>query len=301
MVGAGCRSITGRVSGEGILVKILITGGTGQLGRALERLGREHYEIVAPGSGDLNVTDYHTVTYVLSETNPDLVIHAGAMTDVDGCEHDVRAAFSINGLGTQNVAASTANAGIPIVYVSTNFVFNGVLDRPYTEFDIPDPISIYGASKLAGERAITALNPRHYIVRTAMVYDESGRNFVNSMLSLAAEHPKLTIVDDQFGNPTYAGDLAFAILQLIQPPAYGIYHLVNTGTASWYEWAIRIFEMSGIETPVEPIPASQFKRAAAPPSNGALDNLTASALGIELPRWDNALQRCLQRRSELSE
>lgn len=280
-------------------MNLLVTGGTGQLGRAIVRLGADQHRIVAPGSGDVDVADAIAVQAMIADTQPDLVIHAGAMTDVDGCELDPVTAYRINGLGTQNVAAATANAGIPMVYVSTNFVFDGELDRAYTEFDAPNPISTYGASKLAGELAVSALNPQHFIVRTAMVYDETGRNFVNSMLRLASEHPKLTIVRDQTGNPTYAGDLAFGILRLIAQPAFGTYHLTNTGSASWYEWAVRIFGISGIEIPVEPIPASQFKRAATPPENGTMDNLAAASLGIELPHWEDALERCLEQRSEI--
>ena len=282
-------------------MNLLVTGGTGQLGRAIVRLGTGRHEVRPLGSSDLDATDFASVQRVIAETGPDLVIHAGAMTDVDGCEHDPVLAYRVNALGTQHLASVTATAGIPMVYVSTNFVFDGVLDRPYTEFDTTNPISIYGSSKLAGERAVTALNPRHYIVRTAMVYDESGRNFVNSMLRLAGEHPKLTIVDDQFGNPTYAGDLAAGILQLIEHRAYGTYHLTNNGVASWYQWARKIFELSGIAIPVEPIPASAFERAASPPANGALANLAAAGLGIELTQWENALARCLSRRSEQSE
>jgi dTDP-4-dehydrorhamnose reductase len=284
---------------KGKKMRLLVTGGSGQLGRAIARLGKDHHDISAPDSADLDVTDLAMVRTVLAELNPECVVHSGAMTDVDGCERSPREAFRVNGLGTQNIAAATAEHGTPLVYISTNFVFNGELDRPYTEFDTPDPISEYGASKLAGERAVAALNPNHKIVRTGMVFDESGKNFVNSMLRLADKHPRLTVVDDQFGNPTYAGDLAIGVLQLIQQSARGTFHLTNTGTASWYVWAKKIFELSGINIPVEPIPASQFKRDATPPANGALDNLGAAALGIELPPWEDALQRCIERRSEL--
>ena len=281
-------------------MNLLVTGGTGQLGRAITRLGSAQHQITAPGSAELDATDARTVASAIAESRPDLVIHAGAMTDVDGCEHDPKLAYRVNGLGTQNVAAASASAGIPIVYVSTNFVFDGSLERPYLEFDTPNPISLYGASKLAGEHAVSSLNPQHYIVRTAMVYDETGHNFVNSMLRLATQHPKLTIVDDQYGNPTYAGDLALGILQLIQSGAFGTYHVTNAGTASWHEWAVKIFELSGVETPTEPIPGSQFKRAATPPANGVLDNMAAAGLGIELPHWHDALERYLHRRSELA-
>lgn len=281
-------------------MKLLVTGGTGQLGSAIARVGAEQHVVVAPGSSELDVAVYESVRAAIDGSQPDLVVHAGAMTDVDGCEHGVQRAYRINGLGSQNIATATAEAGIPVIYVSTNFVFDGKQERPYLEFDRPEPISVYGASKLAGERAVADLNPRHYIVRTAMVYDEAGRNFVNSMLRLAGEHPKLTIVDDQHGNPTYAADLAGALLALIEQPAYGTYHLTNSGPASWYQWARRIFELEGVDTPVEPIPASQFPRAATPPANGVLENMAAAALGIELPAWENGLERCLTRRREIA-
>ncbi|MEX2426198.1 MAG: dTDP-4-dehydrorhamnose reductase [Thermomicrobiaceae bacterium] len=279
-------------------MNLLVTGGTGQLGRALSTLGSHHHQITAPGSSALDVTDFLQVHDAIAEVQPDLVIHAGAMTDVDGCEQFLQLAHRVNAIGTQNIASTAARFGIPIVYISTNFVFDGSIARPYLEFDTPAPISVYGATKLAGERAVSSLNPQHYIVRTSMVYDETGRNFVNSMLRLAGEHPKLTVVDDQYGNPTYAGDLAFGILRLIEQPSYGIYHLTNAGSASWYEWAVRIFELSGIDIPVKPIPASQFPRAATPPAIGVLDNLSASSLGIELPDWEDALERCLTSRNE---
>lgn len=298
MVGALYYGDTGNVLRKGTTMKLLVTGGTGQLGRALSRLGNQHHQITSFGSADLDVTDFNKVTAALNECSPDIVIHAGAMTDVDGCERDVRLAYRINGLGSQNIASATATAGIPVVYVSTNFVFDGILERPYTEFDTQNPISTYGATKLAGERAVSALNSQHAIVRTAMVYDETGSNFVNSMLRLASEHPRLTVVDDQFGNPTYAGDLAFGIMQLIESRAFGTYHLTNSGSASWYSWASTIFQYAGIDIPVDPIPASQFKRAATPPTNGLLDNLAAASLGIELPPWEDALDRCLKRRNE---
>jgi dTDP-4-dehydrorhamnose reductase len=281
-------------------MKLLVTGGSGQLGRAISRIGGSQHQIFAAGSAELDVSSLSAVRQALATVQPELVIHAGAMTDVDGCEREIHRAHQINAMGTQWLAGETARLGVPIVYLSTNFVFDGQLDRPYTEFDGPNPLSVYGASKLAGEIAVRALNPRHWIVRTAMVYDETGRNFVNSMLRLAAEHPKLTVVDDQFGNPTYAADLALGILSLIEHGAFGEYHLTNSASASWFEWALKIFELEGVGTPVEPIPASQFQRAATPPMNGVLDNLAASSLGIELPHWEDALERCLKRRREIA-
>jgi dTDP-4-dehydrorhamnose reductase len=285
---------------RGRFVRILVTGGSGQVGRALQALSTPQRKIHGPGSGQLDVTDPDSVCRSIADVEPDLVIHAGAMTDVEGCERDPDLAFKVNALGTQQVAAATCDAEIPIVYISTNFVFDGEWPEPYHEFADPNPISVYGASKLAGERAVQALNPRHYIVRTAMVYDETGRNFVNTMLRLASEHSRLTVVSDQTGNPTYAADLAAALLDLVSRPAYGTYHLVNSGITSWHGWASETFELDGVDVEVAPIPATDFKRLATPPANGALANTTAAALGIILPDWQDALARCLRRRAEIT-
>jgi len=277
-------------------VRILVTGGTGQLGRALVRLAPPQHRVVALGSAMLDVTDFASVHRRLTSEAPDLVIHAGAMTDVDGCERDPERAYRLNALGTQFLAAAAAAAGASLLYVSTNYVFDGEAADPYHEFARPAPISVYGASKLAGEDAVRALVPRHYVVRTAMVYDESGRNFVTTMLRLAETRAALTVVADQRGNPTYAGDLAQAIYQVVESPAYGTYHLVNEGIASWYDWAVELFRLSGRQVAVEPIPGSAWRRDARPPSNGALASLAAPALGIRLPPWQDALRRCLDRR-----
>lgn len=280
-------------------MRVLITGGSGQLGRALRRLARPGTDIFAFDSASLDVSDFDDVRAIVERYEPELVIHAGAMTDVDGCERDAALAYQINALGSQNIAACASQASASLVYVSTNFVFDGEAAEPYHEFVATNPISVYGASKLAGERAVRALCPRHYIVRTAMVYDETGRNFVNTMLRLAEERPSLNVVADQVGNPTYAADLAGAIWRLIEKPAYGTYHLTNEGTASWFDWAVATLQATGSSTPVEPVPASAYQRLARPPRNGALANVAAARLGIRLPVWQDGLRRCLARRTEL--
>lgn len=280
-------------------MRILVTGGTGQLGRALARLASPEHSVVALGSAECDITDFQSFRQIVAREQPDVVIHAGAMTDVDGCERDPDAAFRINARGTQNVAAVVQEAGATLVYISTNYVFDGESAQPYHEFATPRPINVYGQSKLAGEEAVRALAPRHYIVRTAMVYDETGRNFVNTMLRAASTRPSLSVVADQVGNPTYAGDLAAALYQLIAQPAYGTYHLVNEGVASWYEWATTIFDLAEVRVSVAPIAASEWPRDAQPPANGALANTAAAALGIQLPNWRDALARCLARRATL--
>jgi dTDP-4-dehydrorhamnose reductase len=181
------------------------------------------------------------------------------------------------------------------VYVSTNFVFDGEMSRPYHEFDTPNPINVYGASKLAGEVETREALERAYIVRTAMVFDEVGRNFVNTMRRLMAERPRLTVVADQVGNPTYASDLAAGIIRLVGRAPYGTYHLTNGGVASWFEWAQTVAELTGSTTEIVPIPASEYQRAARPPANGSMISLALPSLGVCLPDWRDALSRCLGR------
>lgn len=278
-------------------MRALITGGRGQLGRALESAAQ--VECVVRSRSQLDVTHFDSVRTAVDAYDPDVIIHAGAMTDVDGCEREPDAAWRTNALGTQNVAAAAVEANAALVYISTNFVFDGEQDRPYHEFARPHPISVYGASKLAGEVAVRSICPRHFIVRTSMVYDETGRNFVNTMLRLAEDRSSLRVVADQYGNPTYAGDLAESIWKLLERPCYGTYHLTNTGVASWHEWAVEIFRLSGSGITVDPIPASAYQRAATPPRNGVLANVAAASLGISLPTWQDALTRCLANRTKL--
>jgi len=282
-------------------MRVLITGGTGQLGRALSRLAPEGVQVTALGSSQCDITDQPAVSRAVITCQPDLVIHCAAMTDVDGCERDPGKAWRVNALGTQHVAAAATEAGARLVYISTNYVFDGAAEEPYHEFARPNPISVYGTTKLAGEEIVRALCPRHYVVRTAMLYDETGRNFVNTVLRLTGERLVLQMVADQIGNPTYAADLAEAIWRLVQQPAYGTYHLVNAGYASWFEWACEAIRLAGLSTPVEPIPASAYRRLARPPRNGALVSLAAPVLGISLPPWQDALRRNLERRAKLLE
>ncbi len=281
-------------------MRILVTGGTGQLGRALARLAPDDHTLVALGTDRCDVTDPNAIRRAIDRERPDLIIHSAAMTDVDGCEREPEHAYRVNAAGTQHLAGAANEAGAALVYISTNYVFDGESPEPYHEFGAVNPISVYGHSKLAGEEAVRALCPRHAIVRTAMLYDETGRNFVNTMLRLASSRPSISVVADQFGNPTYAGDLAVAIFQLIDRHAFGTFHLVNQGTTSWHGWASEIVRLTGAAASVQPIPASAYQRDARPPRNGALVSLTAPAFGIELPHWTDALWRCLDRRASLS-
>lgn len=274
--------------------RVAITGITGQLGRALVDVGSDRWEISGHGSTDLDVRDWRAVRDWIVDFDPDVVIHAAANTDVDACERDPIEAYRSNALGTRHVAQAAAMVNAELVAISTNFVFDGDAGEPYHEFDLPNPINVYGASKLAGEREALNTWPRTYIVRTAMVYAAEGRNFVNTMRQLMQERDQLSVVSDQRGNPTYAPDLARGILQLLESGApYGIVHMTNSGEASWYEWAVEIATCMDYDIDILSIDATEFPRDATPPANGAMTSLVLPELQIELPTWQDALGRCL--------
>ncbi len=273
--------------------RVLITGAGGQLGRALQRLNRPDWNVAPLTHSDLDVRDWQAVCERFHTLSPDLVIHAAAATNVDQCEREPDAAFESNAVATRNVAQASALVGADVVYVSTNYVFDGRKPTPYHEFDRPNPISVYGASKLAGELEALRATPRCYVVRTSSVYAEQGRNFVRTMIGLMDQHDRITVVNDQQSNPTYASDLAAAIAQITERAPFGIYHATNEGIASWHDWAVEIAKRTGATTEVARIPAAEFRRDAEPPANGALVSLSLLKLGIELPNWRDGLERCL--------
>ncbi len=282
--------------------RVLITGGQGQLGRALALAYADAEAVAALGRADLDVTDWQAVRASVAAFAPDLIVHAAAATDVDGCESDITGTFRINALGARNVAHAAAERDTPLVYLSTNYVFAGTKPpgAAYHEWDDTGPLSVYGHAKLAGEAETRQLARQHYVVRTSQVYAAQGRKFVQTMLRLAHEG-RTTIggVADQWGQPTYAVDLAIAIAALARTGAWGTYHLTNAGSCSWAEWATEIFRLTGRDVAVEPIPAATFPRPATPPANGVLHNWAAAALGITLPDWRDGLRRCLAEMGEL--
>ena len=283
---------------------VLITGGHGQLGRALAATYRDTATVAAPGRAELDITDRDSVEGAIERSAPELIIHAAAVTDVDGCESDIVGCFRINALGTRLLALAAGARDIPLVYVSTNYVFDGrkPAGAAYHEWDATGPLSVYGQAKLAGEEETRHHARRHYIVRTAQVYAAQGRKFVQTMLRLADEgRNPIGCVADQWGQPTYATDLAAGIAALARTDVWGTYHLTNGGSATWADWAGEIFRLSGRAVTVEPISASTFQRPATPPTNGVMHNWAAAALGIALPDWRDGLRRCLAEMGELRE
>lgn len=273
-------------------MRILILGAEGQLGRALQRRAEGH-TLLTHGHDSLDITELR-VRDAIAAAEPDLVVNAAAMTDVEGCEHDPDAAYRVNALGARNIALGAACAGAGLVQVSTDFVFDGRKAEPYWEFDAVAPISVYGASKLAGEQLVQAVHDQVYIVRTAWLYGVGGRNFVTRILDRAAQAPGLDVVDTEMGNPTFCDDLADGLLTLAATGAYGIYHLVNEGACSRHAFARAILALAG--RPDYPVRAvDRFPSAARRPANSALRNFAAAELGVTLPPWHDGLRRFFER------
>ncbi len=267
-------------------MRVLVTGAGGQVGRSvLEQFTR--HEVVPVTHGELDVCDLAALRAGLDTVRPDLVLNAAAYTDVDGAEREPAAAFAGNAVGPRLLALATAERGLPLLHLSSDYVFDGEAGRPYHEFDTPAPLSTYGRSKLAGEEAVRAFNPRHYLVRSAWVYSPFGRNFALTMRGLAGR-PEVQVVSDQFGSPTYAPHLAVALERLIETGSFGTYHLVNVGVASWYELACAVFRELGLATPVRPVSTPAVPRPARRPRFSALATLQRPA--IALPPWPQGVK-----------
>lgn len=279
-------------------MKILVTGANGKLGSAVVRALMPAHEVVGIGGTSdtppFDTTDFASVRACLERVQPQLVVHAAAWTDVDGCAQDPQRATHINGYGTQNWAIATFAWGVPIAYVSTNEVFDGKNIHPYQEYDPASPINPYGYSKWVGERAIQTLNPRHYIIRTSWLFAQHGKNFIHAILNAAKAGKPLRVVTDEVANPTFNDDLAQAIAELVQTERYGCYHLVNDGDASRYAFARYILDESGYhDLPIAPILHSDWKRASTPPLYAPLANHAAACMGITLRTWQEAVRAFL--------
>ena len=276
-------------------MRIFITGHKGQLGQALFQMLREE-QISGCDLPELDITDRLAVTAAIAEFSPDVVIHAAAWTDVDGCARDPDKAYLVNGMGTQNVALACAKCDAAMVYISTNEVFDGTASAPYREWDPTHPINPYARSKVAGEWYARNLLNRFYIARTAWLYAPGGRNFSNPkrIIELADERGALSVVADEVGNPTYALDLAEALAALIKTDAYGVYHLVGTGHCSRYEYVREVLRSNGREqVQIEPVSLTDFQRDSTPPAFSPLANTAAAALGIKLRPWQEAVAEFL--------
>ena len=271
-------------------MRIVVTGADGQLGVELVRALAGRGEVIGTTIGDLDVTNPECADR-LAALAPDWVVHAAAATDVDGCEREPEHAMAVNAEGTRRVAEGCRRAGAGLVYLSTDYVFDGRKGEPYTEGDEPAPLNAYGRSKLEGERATRSLASRWLIVRTAWLYGTHGKNFVKAILEKAKAKEQLRVVDDQVGSPTYAADLAGAVELLLARGGAGMYHVTNSGSCSWYDFALEILRLAGAEpTSLGRIPSKELNRPACRPAYSVLENAAWRAAGLPpLRPWPEAL------------
>jgi dTDP-4-dehydrorhamnose reductase len=276
-------------------MRVLITGAKGQLGVELGRALEGRADVIGWDLPEYDITATGCAAE-LATVKPDWVIHAAAATDVDGCERNPAMATAINAEATRHVAEGCQRAGAALIYLSTDFVFDGAKTSPYTEADRPAPLSVYGMSKLAGEQAVREVAPRWVIARTAWLYGVHGRNFVKTILGKAATGETLRVVSDQVGSPTYARDLAEALVRLIQQELTGTFHLTNSGACSWYHFTREILRRSGFgNTPVLPISSQELGRPARRPAYSVLANAAWVTAGeVPLRPWPEALADMLQ-------
>jgi dTDP-4-dehydrorhamnose reductase len=273
-------------------MRILITGADGQLGWELQRVLRQHELVLGVWPG-LDLTKPKSEAFI-REARPEVVIHTAAYTDVDGAEREPEQAMAVNAGGTERVADAAARIGARLICLSTDYVFDGRKGTPYLESDAPHPVNAYGRSKLEGERRALARCPKTLIVRTAWLYGAQGKNFVKTIMRLAATQPELRVVADQRGCPTHAGDLAEALARMMETDLTGIVHATGSGDCTWHDFASAIVAEMGLGIPVRPITTAEAARPAARPAYAVLANRRLAAAGITLPPWREALSRFMK-------
>lgn len=270
-------------------MRVVITGAAGQLGHDLQKAFADD-EVLAIDVAEVDITDEAAVVAAFTDFGPQLVVHGAAYTAVDKAETDEDTAWRVNAIGSWWVARACKLVGAAMVYVSTDYVFDGTLGRAYTEFDQTSPQGVYARTKEAGEQLVRETLPEHYVVRTSWVQGEHGSNFVKTMLRLGAERDALTVVDDQTGSPTFTADLAPALRRLAVTGRYGTYHLTNSDTCTWFEFARAIFDEAGLDVRVEPTDTASYGAPAPRPSYSVLDNRKARLTGVgPLRPWREGL------------
>lgn len=277
-------------------MRILITGAYGMLGTDLQKILKDE-DIIATGRNELDITDLNKINEFLNENSVDIIINSAAMTDVDGCEFKEEIAYKLNEIGPKNLAIACKEYDIPLVHISTDYVFKGEKREPLLEDDEIGPETVYGKSKLKGEIAIKEILDKYFILRTAWLYGLNGPNFVEKMLELAQNHDEISVVNDQVGSPTYTVDLAIAISEIIKTNKYGTYHVTNSGSCTWFDYAKLIFKESGIDVKVKAVSSEEFAAPAKRPNYSVLSHEKWINNGFkELRNYKEALKSYLSSR-----
>jgi dTDP-4-dehydrorhamnose reductase len=270
-------------------MKTLVTGANGQLGKELGRV-MASYEIIGTDIAELDITNRENTERFINDIRPDIIINCAAMTNVDACETAQDAAFRINALGARNLAMAASQAGAALAHISTDYVFPGDGGTPLCEWDTPNPKTVYGKSKLLGEKYVSEFCEKHYILRTSWLYGSDGHNFVKTIVRAAKENPSLKVVNDQRGCPTYTADLARHLLKIAASGEYGLYHCAGNGDCTWYDFAKKITELSGASCNILPCTTAEYPRPAPRPAYSVLDNMMLRCTsGDEMRQWEEAL------------
>lgn len=277
-------------------MKVLVTGVKGQLGfDVVNQLEKHHIEAIGVDIEEMDITDAHQVEEVMMKSAPDAVIHCAAYTAVDAAEDNVEICRKVNAQGTENIARICGKMNIKMMYISTDYVFNGQGSRPWEPDDERQPLNVYGQTKYEGELAVENYVKKFFIVRIAWVFGVNGKNFIKTMLNLGKTHDQLTVVNDQTGSPTYTYDLARLLVEMIQTEKYGRYHATNEGICTWYEFACEIFRQAGMNVQVLPVSSDQYPAKAKRPENSRMDKRKLAENGFQpLPSWKDALERYLK-------
>ena len=276
-------------------MKVAIIGANGQLGMDLMRAFGD-LEAVPLNHGDIEIGDIDSVSRALAAIKPAIVVNTAAYHKVDDCEKNPDRSFQVNALGALNLARITQDLKSDLVHISTDYVFDGKKAQPYVESDLPHPLNVYAASKVAGEHFIAAYSDRHYVVRSSGLYGHNkcrakGRNFIDTMLALAGEGKDIRVVQDEVLTPTYTYYLALQVRDLVKTESYGLYHATNNGSCSWYEFAQEIFKNADLQPNLQPVSAKDFPSPIKRPSYSVLDNAALRSLGIdEMPHWKDSLE-----------
>lgn len=275
-------------------MKIMITGADGQLGSELAEHLFQH-ELFKYNRNTMDITNREKVLSVVRENSPEVIVNCAAYTNVDGSEGNYDSAYKVNVLGCSNLAEAAKLIDAKLIHISTDFVFNGIKDFPYTEYDATMPLGVYGQTKLAGEWAIRHRMDKWFILRTSWLYGKNGQNFVKTMIRMGKENDKVSVVTDQIGSPTCATDLIEVIKACLMSEQYGLYHFANAGECSWNMFAQAIFKHMGMDVQVLPTSSTDYIRPAKRPAYSVLDTrLVQSALHVKSRHWEDALKTCLE-------
>ena len=277
-------------------MKVLVTGVKGQLGHdVVNELTKRGHIAIGTDIEEMDITNADSVDAVIKENVPDAVIHCAAYTAVDAAEDNADLCRKINAEGTQNIANVCKELDIKMTYISTDYVFDGEGERPWEPDDERTPLNVYGQTKYEGELAVQNTLDKYFIVRIAWVFGVNGKNFIKTMLNLGKTRDSLTVVDDQFGSPTYTFDLARLLVDMVETDKYGIYHATNEGICTWYEFACEIFKQAGMNVKVSPVSSAEYPAKAKRPSNSRMSKEKLAENGFEkLPTWQDALSRYLK-------